>query len=175
MTNTLFLSMGSNIEPKVDYLKKAKYLLDKKFTFIAESSIYQTNPLLDRDQPHFYNQVLFYQTTINDPFLILKIVNEIERKIGRVKDITRPKGPRVIDIDIIFYNDLKIESDLLTIPHRSFCERNFVLIPLCEIIDDIQKNDKIVNEKGEFKKIMEIYKIRDFIKINSEQKVEKLF
>ncbi|HOV14646.1 MAG TPA: 2-amino-4-hydroxy-6-hydroxymethyldihydropteridine diphosphokinase [Spirochaetota bacterium] len=161
MVNDLFLSIGSNIEPRLEYLKLSKNELDKKFDFICSSSIYETQPLLDEDQNNFYNQVLFYKTNIDDAYLILNIVKDIEKQIGRIKDVNRPKGPRIIDIDIIVFGNKSITSDLLTIPHKSFYERNFVLIPFKEIISN-------------FKDIKKKYEIDDYIEKNSNQKVTKI-
>ncbi len=132
--NRLILSLGSNIEPRLEALLKATELLNNNFKKVIFSSLYETEPVDDLDQNYFYNITTLYETEIDNPFDILKIVKDIEENIGRDKDINRPKGPRKIDIDIIFFENKIIDSPLLTIPHKNFSNRNFVLIPLLEII-----------------------------------------
>ena len=152
--NRLFLSLGSNIEPRLENLIKATNLLNKNFNKIIVSSIYETEPKDDINQNFFYNITALYKTNTDDPFNILKITQEIENSIGREKDINRPKGPRKIDIDIIFFENKILNSDILTIPHKSYKKRNFVLIPLLEIIekseDLLAREDieKLISENG---------------------------
>ena len=161
MKRNLFLSLGSNIEPRNDYLNQARLLLNEKFKFVTASSVYETAPLLDLNQNSFYNQILFYKTDIIDPFEVLKITKFIENDLGRIKDIERPKGPRVIDIDIIFFGDMKVEDERLSIPHKSYHERNFVLIPLREILTNYPSILKKYNidyhiEKNKFQNVIKI-------------------
>jgi len=136
--NRLVLSLGSNIESRLENLMAATNLLNKNFNKIIISSLYETEPKDDIDQKYFYNIVALYETNIDDPFYILKITKEIENNIGREKDINRPKGPRKIDIDIIFFENKILNSDILTIPHKSYKKRNFVLIPLLEMIEKLE-------------------------------------
>ena len=140
----LLLSLGSNIEPRDFYLKKAIFLLNKSFEFVSNSSLYKTHPMYDTNQDYFYNMCVFYKTENSDVFDILSITKGIEDIIGRNKINDRPKGPRNIDIDIIFYSDLKINSDNLNIPHKGLFERNFVMMPLVEILPEyfqVAQND----------------------------------
>ncbi len=161
MKKSLFLSLGSNIEPKISYLDSALLRLNSFFEFVKSSSIYETEPLLDFDQDSFYNLVALYKTEITDPFEILKIVKSIENDIGRVKDENRPKGPRIIDIDVILFGEVETDTDELCIPHKSFSQRNFVLIPLKEIIGSL--SDFSIK-----------YDIDKFIEKNKFQNVKKL-
>ncbi len=158
----LYLSLGSNIEPGVFYLKEAFRCLSSVFKPVKVSSLYETSPMDDLDQSNFINAVCCFEIPSVDPFSIMKTTKEIETKLGRVKDPLRPKGPRVIDIDIILAGDVVIDTPELTIPHKSMLERNFVLVPLTEIMDEnehdfvryvecIKKNrDQIVNKVGVF-------------------------
>jgi 2-amino-4-hydroxy-6-hydroxymethyldihydropteridine diphosphokinase len=143
----LYLSLGSNNDPRDFYLRKAVLLLKEHFELIRLSSIYITKPMYDLDQEEFYNICAYYKTDIDDAFTILEITRKIENQIGRNKVPDRPKGPRNIDIDIILYSDFKILSDNLNIPHKLFHERNFVLIPMLEIIgkNDLLKKREIKN------------------------------
>ena len=159
MKYDLFLSLGSNKEPRDLFLKKAVLLLNDCFEFVRISSVYSTNPLYDTDQNNFHNLCAYYRTDIDDAFEILEISQVIENKIGRNKEKNRPKGPRNIDIDIIMYSDLKINSDNLNIPHIGLYERNFVLIPLLEIFPE---------------DLSEKYELKKHIDKNKGQYVEKI-
>lgn len=159
MEKSVYFSLGSNIEPRVKYLKEALFMLDKYFKREAVSSLYETEPVGDKEQGNFFNICAEYSAGDISPYDLLKIVNDIEDELGRIRDISRPKGPRVIDIDILIFSDYSIESDFLTIPHKSMFERNFVLIPLLEIAD------KITAEK---------YSIYDCIKNNPSLFVGKV-
>jgi 2-amino-4-hydroxy-6-hydroxymethyldihydropteridine diphosphokinase len=155
----LLLSLGSNINPRDFFLKKAILLLNEKFEFSNISSLYKTHPMYDAKQDYFYNLCAFYNTDIAEVYDILTITKGIEEVIGRAKDKDRPKGPRNIDIDIIFYSDLKINSDNLNIPHKGLFERNFVMIPLLEILPDYLRKS---------------YDFSGFIDANKGQIVEKI-
>jgi 2-amino-4-hydroxy-6-hydroxymethyldihydropteridine diphosphokinase len=159
--NDIFLSLGSNIEPREINLKNAIILLNKQFKFVKLSSLYSTQPLDDIDQDYFYNICVHYQTDITNPFEILNYTKNIENNLGRVKDCLRPKGPRNIDIDILLISGIDIKSDILTIPHERMNNRNFVLIPLSEIL----RNCPINNLKCEITKLIEK---------NKSQKVKKI-
>ena len=95
-----------------------------------ESSIYETEPWEVVDQQNYYNQVLCVKTAL-EPALLLQKCQVIEQKMGRVR--LEKWEPRVIDIDILFFNALVIQEEDLKIPHVLLEKRNFVLKPLCEI------------------------------------------
>jgi 2-amino-4-hydroxy-6-hydroxymethyldihydropteridine diphosphokinase len=134
----IILSIGSNIGHRLENLIKATNLLNKNFNKIIISSLYETGPKDDINQNYFYNIAVLYETNIDNPYKLLKITKEIENSIGREKDINRPKGPRKIDIDIIFFENKILNSDILTIPHKSYKDRNFVLIPILEIVEKLE-------------------------------------
>lgn len=136
MKKNLILSLGSNIEPRDKYLKRAIEILNRIFKLKLISSLYKTKPLDDKNQQDFFNICVNYETDIINPLKILHIVKDIEKKIGRKKNIKRPKGPRIIDIDIIFFDKIVINSNELTIPHIRMFNRKFVLVPLLEILPD---------------------------------------
>ena len=161
MKYDLILSLGSNIEPRVKYLKHTIEELKLVFFHKFTSSIYETSPLIDTNQDYFYNICCYFKTNISNPISVLNITKEIENKIGRVKDKTRPKGPRKIDIDIILLDRIKFENNFLTIPHKSFLERNFVLIPMLEIFSKYP----ILNIN---------YDLPFYIEKNIDQKVTKI-
>lgn len=127
------LSLGSNIGDKAENLRLAVQLLGPTVSIRRISSFYQTEPWGYADQDPFYNVVLNGETDFS-PEDLLKFIKQIERRMGRTE--TFRNGPRVIDIDILFYDDLKVESEVLTIPHPRYRERRFVLAPLVEILPD---------------------------------------
>lgn len=134
MAHVAYLCLGSNIGDRSANLHKAVMLLDPKVRVKALSSIYQTEPWGYSDQPTFLNQVTRIDTDL-EPFELLEFVKEIECSLGRQE--TFRYGPRLIDLDILFYDDLILDTPQLTIPHPRIKERAFVLIPLAEIAPEL--------------------------------------
>ncbi|MCX6734972.1 MAG: 2-amino-4-hydroxy-6-hydroxymethyldihydropteridine diphosphokinase [Candidatus Peregrinibacteria bacterium] len=128
--NKAYLSLGSNIENRKNNLEIAIKEIEKLGIIIKKSSIYETEPVDYKNQPSFLNSALLLETDLSPAELIIKL-QEIEHKMGRVKEIE--KGPRNIDLDIIFYNNEIVREKHLRIPHPSYHKRNFVLTPLAEI------------------------------------------
>ncbi len=143
---SVYLGLGSNIEPKVEYLKKAAQKLAAEPEIILEktSSLYLTKAYGYQDQADFINSVVYLKTSLK-PEKLLKTVLKIESDLGRVR--SKKWGPRTIDIDILFYNNLKYESQDLIIPHPEIKKRAFVLIPLIEIAETELLIDNISIEK----------------------------
>lgn len=135
MSNRLFLSLGSNIEPRNIFLKMAVSLLSEKFTFVKVSPVYETDPVDFVSSLTFLNICAEYLTDIDDPFKVLDILEEIESSLER--DLTQKgkKMDRTIDIDILFFGDIEVSSERLTIPHPRMFERLFVLKPLLDILE----------------------------------------
>ena len=130
-----YISLGSNIGERRKNLAKAISLLKKRnVQIIKKSSIYETSPVGNKEQPWFLNQVLKIQTE-SDPKSLLQLVKEIERKMGRTQ--TGAKEPRCIDIDILLAENRIVRSMELDIPHPELANRNFVLVPLKEIAHDV--------------------------------------
>lgn len=139
----VFLSLGSNIGQKVDYLNKAVDII-RKNDFIHKvkvSSVYQTNPVGYLDQDTFMNIAVELSTTL-EPYQLLDVCQEVEESLNRVRLIRW--GPRTIDVDIILYDEVILNDEALTIPHPRMHERAFVLIPICELdCELIIQNQKI--------------------------------
>lgn len=151
MKHIIYLSLGSNLGDRAVNLQKASAYLAPKVQIIIQSSIYETEPWGYSDQPSFLNQVLKASTSLEPPDL-LAFLKDIELTMGRQE--TFRFGPRLIDLDILFYNDLVLDTPNLTIPHPRIPERAFVLIPLYEIAPDLihpVKNKTI----GELKNIVD--------------------
>jgi 2-amino-4-hydroxy-6-hydroxymethyldihydropteridine diphosphokinase len=128
---SLILGTGSNIGPSLSLLQHAKQLLSGYFEFQAASRVYYSTPVDYTDQPYFYNQVLQFAAPSLPPKEILLITQSIEKKLNRIK--TQDKGPRSIDIDILFLKNEVHREIGLKIPHLSYAQRSFVSLPLAEL------------------------------------------
>lgn len=128
------LSLGTNIEPRVSYLQTAINEIGYLFNIESISSIYETSACDDTDQADFLNIALLCSSDIVDPVLVLDKLLSIEDVIGRVRDPNRPKGPRVIDIDMLLFDDVVLDTQKLRLPHPRIWQRNFVLIPMKELL-----------------------------------------
>jgi 2-amino-4-hydroxy-6-hydroxymethyldihydropteridine diphosphokinase len=133
---TAYLGLGSNLGDKAANLRAAvRYLRDGKCCCVARvSSLYVTKAVGLADQPDFLNAVVELRTSLNPDELLAKC-REVERKIGRVRTIRW--GPRVIDLDILIYENACVNTQDLVIPHRRLRERAFVLAPLAEIAPNL--------------------------------------
>jgi 2-amino-4-hydroxy-6-hydroxymethyldihydropteridine diphosphokinase len=128
------LATGTNLGDKANNLQHAVQLLSEQTgKLLAISSIYRTEAWGIHDQPEFYNQVLIIETSL-DPHALLESMLSIERQMGRERRIKW--GERLIDLDILFYEDLVLQTPDLQIPHPFLQARNFVLQPLLEIAPD---------------------------------------
>jgi 2-amino-4-hydroxy-6-hydroxymethyldihydropteridine diphosphokinase len=125
-----YLGLGSNIENKEEHLNQAITLIKDFYTVKAISPVYLTEPVGLPDQDWFLNCVVEIETDVDPHTLLLKI-KSIEKKLGRKKTVRN--GPRSIDIDILFYGDLVIQTKQLVIPHPRLQERLFVLQPLLDL------------------------------------------
>ncbi len=134
MANRSFIGLGSNIEDRLEHIKEAVELLNQsKCKVVKISSIYETTPYGYTEQNNFLNCVVEISTTLELKELF-GVTKSIEREIGRKK---REKwGPREIDLDILFFNDEIYSDERLTVPHKDVLNRDFVLVPLCEITTD---------------------------------------
>jgi len=130
MSHRVFLGIGSNLGNRRENLQKAIAALQKNLHIDRISKIYETQPWGFTDQPAFLNQVLSAETEL-EPLELLTEIKEIEQEVGRTP--TFRYGPRVIDIDILFFDDLILDEENLSIPHPMIAERAFVLVPLDEI------------------------------------------
>ena len=147
MNNVSYLSIGTNLGDKKVNISIAHTFLDnnEKIKILSKSNIYLTTPLYNLDQDDFYNNVIKIKTSLNALDLLYECQN-IEKKMGR-KSKNKRNMPRVIDIDIITYNDEVFHSKDLTLPHPKLYERKFVLIPMHEIDSEfIFPNKKSINE-----------------------------
>jgi len=135
MTDTVatYLSLGSNLGNRQANLDMALHLLSERMRMGKVSSIYDTEPLGNVNQPRFLNLACEVFTRLS-PEGLLALSRGIERKMGRY---SRSGEPRVIDIDIVLYGDTVLDTPDLVIPHPKMAERSFVLMPLAEIAPDL--------------------------------------
>ena len=144
----IYLSIGTNKGNRLDNIKKALLAVYKSdiLSVFEVSSIYETEPMYVKNQDNFYNLIVkaAVKKSLN-PFAILGYVKSIEYEMGRENQVIK-NGPRIIDIDILSIEGIKINSDILKLPHPGLSERNFVLIPLSEIAPDFKIKGVNINE-----------------------------
>ncbi len=130
---TIHLALGSNIGDRAANFQAAIAALPRSVTVLAQSPVYETPPWGFTDQPPFLNMALKGETTLG-PLELLKQLKILETRLGRLPAVRW--GPRLIDIDILFYADLVLDIQGLVIPHPRLQERAFVLVPLADLDPD---------------------------------------
>lgn len=129
----VFLALGSNLGNKKQYINEAIELLKKQINDIEVAKFYETKPQYYKEQDTFVNTVIAGFTNLN-PKELLHFIKDVEKQIGRKKRFHF--GPREIDIDILFYDDLIYKDENLAIPHPLLQERGFVLKPFLDLEPD---------------------------------------
>ncbi|MCX7792956.1 MAG: 2-amino-4-hydroxy-6-hydroxymethyldihydropteridine diphosphokinase [Thermodesulfovibrionales bacterium] len=136
MSVIVYIGIGSNLGNREENCLRAIRLMEGRgIRVLKRSSLYETEPWGVTDQPLFINMVIEAETDLK-PEELLSELKSIECIMGRVETIKW--GPRIIDLDILFYNDLILKSPELKIPHPYIQERSFVLKPLSEIAPDLE-------------------------------------
>ena len=131
MKKPVYLSLGSNLGDREKYLREAISRLQDLGVIRKVSAFYETQPVeVQAEQPWFLNCAVAMETELM-PLEFLSRMLAVERLMGRVR--TEPKGPRTIDIDIVFFGDDVLDTPELTVPHPAMSQRRFVLAPLAEI------------------------------------------
>ena len=135
MTQQAYLGLGANLADPEQQLQEALARLTRHegIELLACSSFYRSRPLGPQDQDDFINAVCRISTSLS-PLDLLDRLQAIEQAQGRQR--SRPWGPRTLDIDLLFYADLVLHSERLTLPHPLIAERAFVLYPLRELLPD---------------------------------------
>jgi len=128
----VYIGIGANLGEREENINNAVLSLSDFLIDIHCSEFYKTDPMDFLDQDYFLNVVVRGHTLLT-PFELLEKTQKIERSGGRERDKKIPKGPRTIDLDILYYGKTILESDRLIIPHPSINLRRFVLIPLLEL------------------------------------------
>ena len=141
----VYFALGSNVGDRLANLKQAIASLTPQMDVKVKSHVYETPPWGYENQPKFLNQVVRAKTYL-EPEPLLKHLKRLEVALGRQESI--PNGPRLIDIDILFYDELILYSPSLVIPHPRLHERAFVLVPLMDLDPELvhPANKKSVRE-----------------------------
>ncbi len=127
----LFLLLGANLNDRAQTLRRATDLIGERVgTVVQRSGLYETAPWGVTDQPAYLNQVLTVETTL-EPEAVLQQTQKIEEELGRVRQ--QKWRARIIDVDILYYDALIVQTDTLTIPHPYLHQRRFTLVPLAEV------------------------------------------
>lgn len=142
---SLILGFGSNLNDRKSNIFNAIKKSKEFFKIIEISNIYNSQAVDYLNQPDFLNCVVEYETPNESPEKILEVINKIESELGRTREIN--KGPRTIDIDILFIDDLEINTKSLKVPHPESLNRSFVVKPLMDL-----ENFKQIKNKYNFKK-----------------------
>ncbi len=156
VSSGVFLSLGSNLGNREERLESALRILGEEgVNVLTCSSVYRTDPLYILDQPDFLNMVCEVQTHLSAHELLNSCLR-VERRLGRTRLLE--KGPREIDLDILFFGQAIIEDQHLVVPHPFLYERKFVLVPLAEIapqfrdprtgLSVLQLKDRCQDESG---------------------------
>ena len=141
-----FLGLGSNLGDRAANLHRAVELLEAAdgVRVVRSSSVYETDPVGGPPQPDYLNAVVEVETTL-EPHALLAACQDVERGMGRVR--AERWGPRVIDMDVLIYDDATIHEPDLIVPHPRMHERAFVLVPLAELAPDLTlPNGRSVSE-----------------------------
>jgi len=138
MYEQVFLGLGSNLGNSSGVLQDAVDTLttDDKTHLVALSSFYQSAPMGPQDQPDYINAVCQISTS-HSPESLLALCQDIENQFGRERNPDERWGPRTLDIDILLFGEEKVNTPELTIPHVGMAEREFVLVPLFELVPNL--------------------------------------
>ena len=143
----IILALGTNIEPREQYLKDAlAKIVDNNLKIILESSVYETPAWGGVADQNFLNMCIEVETEL-EAYEVLDTIQKIELELGRVRK--EHWGNRTIDIDIITFNDLIFNDERLIVPHKYIHDRNFVLAPLVEMYGSIEIAGKNIKESLE--------------------------
>jgi 2-amino-4-hydroxy-6-hydroxymethyldihydropteridine diphosphokinase len=155
LNNLAYIALGTNMGDRYRNLVDAIHLLKEEvdISLVKSSSIYETVPVGYTDQDDFLNMVISIRTTLT-PYELLEVCLRIEKDLGRKREIKW--GPRIIDLDILLYNQENIEAENLVVPHPRMHERAFVMAPLLEIDSSISIASQ---EKS----------VKDYYKMNAEK------
>jgi 2-amino-4-hydroxy-6-hydroxymethyldihydropteridine diphosphokinase len=132
---TIYLALGTNLGDRLANLRAAIAALPPAVRVARESPVYETPPWGIADQPAFLNMVLEAETD-RAPLALLEYLKGLETRLGRQPGLRY--GPRLIDLDILFYDDLVLDTPPLVIPHPRLHERAFVLVPLAYLAPDLR-------------------------------------
>lgn len=164
----VFIGLGSNVGNRTQNCLNALELISNFTVIKAVSSFYETHPVGKEDQPSFINAVAKVSTLLS-PLNLLNSLKLVERQMGREKK--EKWGPRLIDLDILFYEDFVLDYQELTLPHPELHTRRFVLEPLCEIEPWLEHpilGNTVEALLGKLKDDRRVVRVGQFYTINSQ-------
>jgi 2-amino-4-hydroxy-6-hydroxymethyldihydropteridine diphosphokinase len=170
LNNLAYIALGTNMGDRYKNLVDAIHLLKEEtgIFLVKSSSIYDTVPVGYTEQDDFLNMVIMVRTTLT-PHDLLEVCLRIEKELGRKREIKW--GPRIIDLDILLYNQENIEAENLIVPHPRMQERAFVLAPLLEIDSSI----KLSNQKKSLKDYFNMNADKEGVRIWKQKNGEDVF
>lgn len=130
----VYVALGANLQDPLQQLQQAVISLQKFAKNLRISPFYQSKPLGPQDQPDYVNAVVQFETDLS-PLALLDTLQQIENEQGRVR--LRRWGERTLDLDILLYDDLQIQSQRLTVPHYDMQNREFVIVPLFDLAPEL--------------------------------------
>lgn len=130
----VYIGFGTNLGDREKQLRDARERLARFVTIERASAVYETEPWGVLGQPHFLNLVVEGETALS-PQDLLHALKTIEHDMGRIRGMRY--GPRIIDLDLLLYDDVQMQTEELEIPHPRIAERRFVLLPLVELVPDL--------------------------------------
>jgi len=154
-----FIAFGSNLNEPANQIRRAFQAIEKlpETQIVKQSSLYKTAPVGYDNQPDFINAVAEVATELS-PENLMEALLKIEQDFGRERPF--PNAPRVLDLDLLLYDDLILHTEILTLPHPRMHLRGFVLLPLAEIAPDLH-----LAQHGNVVKLAEIYKTQEIEKL----------
>lgn len=135
---TCYIGLGSNLGDPAGNLRSALQQLAQTagMALVAVSRFYASKPMGPQDQPDYVNAVACMRTTLDAPALLAALL-KVEQAHGRIRDPAARWGPRILDLDLLWYGGQLIRSSALVVPHPGICERSFVAVPLAELAPDL--------------------------------------
>lgn len=160
--NKAYLGLGTNIGDRVDFMNQAIKILDseKDIIITKRSKLYETKAWGYTNQDDFLNMCIEIETNLN-PKELLKKCQNVEKNLNRERKIRW--GPRTIDVDILFFNDIILQEENLEIPHPRIGERAFVLIPLIDLNEKLKINEISITKYLESLTAEEREEVKEFI------------
>lgn len=162
-----YVALGSNLCDPISQVKNALNALEKmpKTTMLQRSSLYQSEPVGYDNQPHFINAVAEIDTDLKAESLLMALL-DIEQTFGRKRPF--PNAPRILDLDLLLYDNMAQQTDFLTLPHPRMHTRGFVLLPLAEIAPNLViKHSDVIPEHSNVVKLAEAFKNQGIQKLSN--------
>jgi 2-amino-4-hydroxy-6-hydroxymethyldihydropteridine diphosphokinase len=163
-----FVALGSNLSNPQQQVETAVSILANSAHVLSLSCApwYGSKAIGPGKQDDYVNGVVRIETSLDDPHVLLDLLQDIEKQQGRTRDIKW--GPRTLDLDLLYFEDESVSDARLELPHPRICERNFVLFPLCDLEPELKIHGKSVSEHKQHVSAEGIWRI-DGVELEREQ------